>query len=251
MTHTPSRSFSAAEVLVALVLVLVLATFLAPLVFRSKNRHFPRSKCANNLRQIGLAAVQYGDDRRFLPHMNSNVRALDGGIDSSDTPRAIRSLVWAGYHDNPEGFTCPASDDRDWPIEDPQVKADMRRWAFAGAYLDAAAAEAPPWTDPNPRDPTLRETSELSFAYTRRGYNRNLHSNRILGADRALAPADPDAPTRDLAPSDGGNHRDGWQVLRGDCSVDLQPATRAAFEALVGEEKDQGALPLSAANVPD
>lgn len=239
-----ARSFSATEVTLTLALLLVLAAFGAPALRRTSGCSFS-ARCANDLRQVGLAAVQYGDDKRYLPHVASNLKVLDGDIDSSDTPKAVRSLLWFGYHDNPEGFVCRASEDFSLPVDSAEVLENMRLWGFDRDYAapDSPRNSAPPWQDPITRDPNLRETSELSFAYTRRGYNRNVSSLKTLGADRGLR-VEEDSPEATL-PGDRGNHREGWNVLKADCTVELVQGTPEHYEDLVGLGKTQAALPLS------
>ena len=90
-----------------------------------------RTKCSNNLRQLGLAAIQYADDKRFFLHVRGRA-ALDGGMETSDTPRKVRQLMDLGYHDNPEGWICPSSDDLSVPITDPAVKSGAAGWSWNG-----------------------------------------------------------------------------------------------------------------------
>lgn len=238
-----TRSLSSAEVVLTLALLLVLAAFTGP-AFRHSRRGCGQTKCSSNLRQVGLAAVQYGDDKRFLPHVGKT-RTLDGDMDSSDTPTAVRALTWYGYHDNPEGFVCPQSDDVNLPIDDASVLENMRLWGFDRDYAEAGDPRdrTPPGSD-SVRDPSLRETSELSFAYTRRGYNRNVSSNKTLGADRGMRVEDDPGGTVS-SPGDYGNHPDGWNVLKADCTVEFVPGSVEGWQQLVGLEQGEAALPLS------
>ena len=93
----------------------------------------------------------------------------------------------------------------------------------------------------------------MSYAYTRRGYNRNVSSLKILAADRALR-ADP-SQSQPLAGMQG-NHDDGWNVIRADCTVsfvgyqeELQPG-QGAHAVLTGTDPKQGFLPMSPADRP-
>lgn len=239
-----TRSLSSAEVVLCLSLLLVLAAFSGP-VFRRNREGCCRTKCSSNLRQLGLAAVQYGDDKRFLPHLGS-LRALDGDIRSSDTPRAVRALAWYGYHDNPEGFVCPQSDDVNLPIGDASVLENMRLWGYARDYAEPGDPRntTSPFADQATRDPTLLETSELSFGLTRRGLTRNVASGVVLGADRSVrVEGDPGAKVS--SPGDYGNHPDGWNVLNADCTVEFVASSVENYQRLAGLEKGQAALPLS------
>ena len=72
-----------------------------------------------------------------------------------------------------------------------------------------------------------------------------------LGADRAAR-----GPGGQALPGDVGNSPDGWNVLKADCSVDfVSPEIdfgdgKAAFDHMVGTNKGEGALPLSAVGRP-
>ena len=180
----------------------------APLVLQAQERNAARTRCSNNLRQLGLAMVQYGDDKRFLPHVGPT-RELDGGFESGDSPRHVRALVWFGYHDNPAGFVCPESDDYALPITDEEVFDNMRLWAWEGAR---GHNTTPPWFQGDA--PALSGLRELSYATTRRGYNRNVSSVKLLAADRAMRDGVARGP-KEVA----GNHDDGWNVLQADATV--------------------------------
>lgn len=252
-----TRGFSIFDVLIVVFLLAALTLVVAPSFVRV-NRGGHRTKCSNDLRQLGLAAVQYGDDKRFLPHVAAT-RSLDGDVNSSDTPRSVRAMVWYGYHDNPEGFVCPSSMDLHVAVTDEDVLHNMRLWGWSGEWgtKDSPRNTVPPWKDGLAgADPSLYQTSELSYAYTRRGYNRNVSSTKILGADRARRTPGTENRT-DLSPGDYGNHADGWNVLMADCTVQWagsdqeRIAGQDMYTSLTGTQtKDQGHLPLSDAGSP-
>jgi type II secretory pathway pseudopilin PulG len=233
-----TRRLGLSEVLVTIVLCLILATLLAPAMTRTRCGGGNRTKCSNNLRQIALAAIQYSDDKRFLPHVGK-IKQLDGDADTSDAPRTIRSLVWYGYHDNPEGFVCPSSSDLFVPIQDTNVRDNMRLWMWKGK---TGQAKASPWTAGN--DPTLRNVEELSYTYTRRGYGRSLSSTKVLAADRAIKVKG--SETSKWA-GDVGNHEDGWHVAKADATVEiytLRQFDRPTEAVLRGTGREDAALPM-------
>lgn len=180
-----------------------------------------RTKCQGNLRQLGLAAIQYVDDKRFFPHVGP-LLALDGDWETSDPSKALRALLWYGYLDSPEVLVCPASEDRPRPAL--QEGRTDRRWFWSSWRADGAVVGGggagsgdplrSPFVDGLP-DHSLDGTDEASYGWTRRGLNGGVRSTVILYADRSL---------RDGAPSprrrgELGNHRQGWNLVQADAST--------------------------------
>jgi hypothetical protein len=245
--RTVRRGLGLADVLVCVVLLAMASAILIPALLRTGRERSCGPKCSNKLRQIALSAIQYADDKRFTPHVG-RLGALDGDNDSADTPRSIRALVWYGYHDNPEGFACPSSSDLYVPIQDTNVRENMRLWMWSAGQ---GSNTVPPWREG--KDPSLRETRELSYAYTRRGYNRNLSSEKTLAADRAMrltrAPKHAKRLGSKISAGDEGNHDDGWNVAKADATVQFVPSryegTRPPGATLRGTGKGEGFLPIS------
>jgi hypothetical protein len=137
-----------------------------------------RSRCANHFRMLGLAAIQYADDKRNYPHIRG-AKELDGGVDTNDGPKAIGGLVRLGYADG-YGLTCAATPDEPPPMlgagperPGPAPTAEERaRWTFSGV--------------PGDPDPILAETRHLSYGWTRRPLNSNSKSSRWILGDRAV-----------------------------------------------------------------
>jgi len=199
--------------IVVLVVVLVggvcvvglLAMLLMPYLTKAKGKA-NRTKCSNDLRQLGLASVQYGDDKRFLPHVG-DLRELDGDVSSPDTSRKMRLLVFEGYVGSPEAFVCPSSMDVFVPIPPGQYAG--KEWCWGGAQV---SGRVNPLVDPGGNDPPLDQNGELSYGYTRKGLSAAVRSNTPLAADVGVA-----------TPSVMGNHEDGWNVLTADAAVTWRP----------------------------
>ncbi|MBX3467835.1 MAG: hypothetical protein KF878_13205 [Planctomycetes bacterium] len=193
-----------------------LTLLLAPAALEAQGRRAGLVGCQNHLRQLGLAAIQYADDKRFFPHVGP-IRELDGGYTTNTSTKVARALLWFGYHDDPERFVCPeAKDDEALEVLRP-ARENMRRWFWAQDQEKASVTRSP-FVD-GAADPALRETGELSYGWTRRGLNSNVRSAALLAADRTRA-----------------NHGDGWSVLQADATVDLRREEAALAAALVATE---------------
>ena len=206
------REFTAFEVAVVVLVIAVAGLFL---ISSRQHAHDKanRTKCMSNLRQLGLAAIIYSDDKRSFPHVGA-LTALDGDFHDggpTTTTKSVRALLHYGYTDNPEGWICPDSFDPYVPAGRPAVAGPT--WFWGG---QTAPGDRSPFVD-GLADPALAVTDELSYGWTRKALSRNARSTSILGADRSVAL--PHGPNSGPLPGELGNHREGWNVLAADASV--------------------------------
>ena len=169
-----------------------------PAFSATSHRQADRTRCASNLRQVGFAAIIYASDQRAFPHVGA-VHQLDGDATSSDTPTTFRLLLWKGYLDNPEAWVCSGSTDAYLPIDDPQVRGNLKRWGWNGQHHPTAT--------PNPildatGDPALTDTTELSYAWTRVPLPESTRSAIVLAGDRDAHAHRPGGPGRNVVFAD-------------------------------------------------
>jgi hypothetical protein len=166
------------------------------------------TRCRNNLKQIGLAAIQYSDDKRFFPHISGR-NELDGGYRSNTATRVFRALVNQNYNDSPECFICPSSSDQFNPLTK-AAREDIRcfRWEGADGPPARVSALRPDGVDAH--DVPLNKATDLSYGWTRKFLTSNSTSKTLLAADKAMLPRDEttsDAAGAAHAENMIGNHR--------------------------------------------
>ncbi len=148
---------------------------------RAKKEHVV---CASNLQKIGLAAMQYADDKRFFPHL-TKLSQLDGDHTSDTSALAMNLLVKFNYLSDPSVFVCPGS-------------------------RDHAPALAPERV-------ALTAATDLSYGWTRKGIAPNCQCLHMIAGDKARFVTEEDSTHRG---SMRGNHADCMQVVMSDGRVE-------------------------------
>lgn len=114
MTRTRiSRGFTLIELLVVIAIIAILASILFP-VFARARENARRTSCASNLKQFGLAMMQYVQDNdETYPNAIGVVGAAPpGGAWNMGTAGGFNKWAWQQllypYHKNLQIFRCPS-----------------------------------------------------------------------------------------------------------------------------------------------
>ncbi len=167
----------------------ILASLLLPALTKVREKA-NRTKCANNLRQIGFASIAYmtyssGPHSRkgFMPHV-SDVGSYDG---PDQVGNAFELLIHTGEIDDTEVFICPSG-------------TSIPNRIDLGMSLEEFRFD----------DPDVRTSFEFDYGWSReQRTDGNSRASTIISADRYLGME---------------NHPDGRNLLRFDGSVDFVPA---------------------------
>lgn len=210
------RITSYSEVLAVIICSVLLATFLAPAIFRDPGVRSNKQKCANNLKGIGIALILYSNDYRFFPHLGPEA----GENSERDVSKIYRQLVHLKYIDQPEVFICPSSEDL--MMDFGMVKEGQEsRWSWR---KDAANADEKSRYAGADWDPGVMQNHELSYTYLRKKMSASAAAGRhILAADKAHIDSYEEAQPPNTAGLNEpvGNHRDGFNILYADCHVEF------------------------------
>lgn len=226
--------FTLIEFLVAIGIVAILVGILLPYV-EQKREDARRAECADHLRQIGVAFLEYGKanesnyirplpegryDAAHKPQGYTCFTGPDGGVKANDITASLWLLVRGGYVKDLALFICPSTND----------VADTLTNAAGGAV--AATAR---WNFRSPKNLSYSYDSPFTDALKQAFSGDRLREECAVLADknpgfahdgdRVLGPAR-DAPPFELAKGNSPNHQQaGQNVLHpsGDVSFEWTP----------------------------
>jgi prepilin-type N-terminal cleavage/methylation domain-containing protein len=113
------RGFTLIELLVVIGIIGILVALLLPAVQQARDAA-ERTRCANNLKQVGLALLAFNDQFRVLPS--------NGGWDGKQTILSVDGTPFT-----PQTFDFTLNKDFQWGVGDPLLapREQMGSWAFS------------------------------------------------------------------------------------------------------------------------
>ena len=117
------KKFTLIELLVVIAIIAILAAMLLPALQQARARA-QATYCVNHLKNMGTAAIQYGDDyANYVPYgKDSGPNAAYSGYASPGLPFwFVRLAPYLGYHQN------PAPNKFYWELQNPSDKEKITR----------------------------------------------------------------------------------------------------------------------------
>jgi prepilin-type N-terminal cleavage/methylation domain-containing protein/prepilin-type processing-associated H-X9-DG protein len=205
-----TSAFTLIELLVVIAIIGILASLIAPSLISAQEKA-RKQACANNLRSVGLALIQYSNDYRFFPHMKDGKTQND----VNDVSKVFRTLIYFKYLDNAEAYICPSSEDFPIQVDDAVINNPKQ---FQWGSPSASGTNQKPIL--GGRDPDVSQNGQLSYTYVKRRIaSAHARSDTMLSADKAVREGSDVAQSGNGTGEVAGNHSDGFNVLFADGHV--------------------------------
>ena len=135
---TRTRGFTLTELLVVITVILLLAGMLAPII-KQVLEQAQQTRCANNLRQVGMVFLTYRNDYETWPVVEGNINLVyPHAIANLATP-ALPNLLKDYASNTLSIFYCPRN---------AQKRSASTHWPNAGLAQYSMTYQAMMWADP-------------------------------------------------------------------------------------------------------
>ncbi|MDF1666691.1 MAG: DUF1559 domain-containing protein [Planctomycetota bacterium] len=186
-------------VLVSGACLIALFALLIPAFMRGREQS-GKTKCANNLKGVGIAMINYSNDYHYFPHMTGKKE----GHTNEQISDVYRTLIQQKYCETAEPFSCHGSGDAH--LQRSQKTLDNPTlWDWKGKVNSAEPACL------NSSKVDVLQNNELSYTYRRKRLHKDqARSDTILTADKARKDS-----------QNEGCHYDGYNIGYADGHVEF------------------------------
>ena len=215
------RGFTLIELLVVIAIIAILAAILFP-VFARARENARRASCSSNLKQLGLALIQYNQDYDG----GFPVSYYNSGWQPAGTEGGYTATATYPYTKSAQIWTCPSQNSGDFPKfqTDLSQPATIKMTYAINFYIMSRKADAPAMVN----EASIPAPSEIIAIAEAGGLNPNPTINLNDSWNQVYAtPATGCTPSYYDCRRQGTPHFEGANYLFCDGHVKYMPITRA------------------------